>query len=221
MTLHPALPQTKTQNELGAWIADNSIEPRTHEEKVNYTEKEIAEWKSRSALISIEIDKLEGVKETFMSFLKKGTPFDQVKEIFEDQRVIIPGTKGIDKLKENREHAGLQITNGFHIVSTSLFGIPFPEGKKICFFDLEANHWEQYDYKMNPHQLTQYGGLFEDRSSSPALTEIEISGPGIESVKMSGKQFMEKTDRTTKKAQTSRKAGEDHEQDDDLPFDVV
>jgi len=215
MKLHPALPQTKTKEELGAWIADNSIESRTHEEKVQYTEKELTDWKEKSALISIEIDKLEAVKEEFNHFLKKGTFFDKVKQAYDDQRVLIPGTKGIDALKENREFAGLQITNGFHIITTQLYAIPFSTTKKIHFFDVEGNHWEQYDYKMNPHQLVQYGNpLFDEKMT------VTISTKGGDETTMSGSAFLKATDRISKKSHSELKKGQDPEEVDDLPFSV-
>lgn len=215
MKLHPVLPQTKTANDLGAWIADNSIEPRVHEEKVKYTEKELTDWKEKSALISIEIDKLEAVKEEFNHFLKKGTFFNKTTEAYEDQRVLIPGTKGIDALKENREYAGTQITNGFHIVSTNLYGIPYSATKKVHFFDVEGNHWEQYDYKMNPHQEIQYGAPLFDNSLRGANVTMEASG---KSVTMSGDEFIGRLEKVGKKSHSERKRGEDPE--DDLPFDV-
>lgn len=204
MSLHPALPQTKTKNDLGVWIKEHSEEARQHEEKVQYTEEELAEWKHKSAIASIEIEKLDALKKQFTNTLKKGTfCSDPQNGIYEPAHITIPGTKGLEILEANRSHASLQITNGYHTEITQLYGIPYAPSKKICFFDVEGNHWEQYDFLMNPYQMEKFGSpLFN--------TDITVSSGG-KTVTMSGEEFLERTEKASKKKKEDK---------DDLPFDV-
>lgn len=155
--MHLCLPQTMTAENLGAWIADNNIEKKMHEEKYDLTPEEIAGFEHDSSAASREIDKLDKVKDTFMKLYKKGTDFDIDKEIFLPATVVIPGTKGVEILSANREFADAQITLGYRTELTQLYGIPYPETKKIIFVDITGGHWENYDYKMNPPQLEKYG----------------------------------------------------------------
>ena len=171
MSLHLALPQTKTKEELAAWIKENSIEGRFHEEKVDYTHEEIENLKTKLAEASIEIDKIKSVDKAFKTYLKDGTPcMDPENGVYEDVRIVIPGTRGLKILEANRSFAGLQIDMGYHVVTTELYAIPFSKTGKVHFFDIEANHWEQYDYKMNPLQVQKYGAPLFKKSA----TEEEI-----------------------------------------------
>lgn len=162
---HAALPQTLTIENLAVWIKENNIETKVHEEKFLLTEQEIAAFEHDSSVASREIDKLTKVKDKFMEYLKKGTPcLDPDNGVFEEIPITIPGTKGIDILKANREYADAQIELGYRTENTQLYGIPYPENRKILFFDIEGNHWEQYNYGMNPIQIQKYGQpLFEEK----------------------------------------------------------
>lgn len=173
--LHPALPQAKTKEALGAWIEENSIEPRDHEEKIDYTDEEIQKFEHDSAKISIELAELENVKKTFDTYLKKGT-FCSDPDLgkYDDQIVRIPGTKGVDILKANRDYASEQIKLGYKVEKTSLYGIPYSAERKIIFFDIEGNEWDQYSYKMNPHQVDKYGNpLFDEKKESKAIKDFK------------------------------------------------
>lgn len=168
--LHPALPQSKTVEALAVWIKENSIEQRWHEEKIDYTPEEIQKFEHLSAKVSIELDELKAVHDTFKQWLKKGTVcIDKETQKFEDQVVRIPGTKGTDALEANRDYASRQIKLGYKVEKTELFGIPYSTDRKIIFFDIEGREWDQYSYKMNPHQVEQYGNpLFDEKRKSVA-----------------------------------------------------
>lgn len=169
--LHRALPQTMTKENLAIWIKGSNIETRVHEEKFDLTEVEIASFEHDSSVASREIDRLLNVKDAFNHTLKKGTLcIDVEKQVYEDVTVVIPGTKGIEVLQSNREYADAQIVKGYRTENTQLYGIPYPETKKILFFDIEGGRWEQYDYQMNPIQVQKYG--------QPLFEEKKIKGKG-------------------------------------------
>lgn len=155
---HLALPQKgMTPEELGTWIVDNNIETRIHEEKIDYTPEEIAAFEHNSASASIAERKLTELLNAFKEQIMEGCQ--------EEQKFSIEPTKGIKVHKANREYADKQIDLGYHTDSTTLYGIPYAATKKIIFVDVEGNHWEQYDYKMNPYQIEKYTSpLFEDDS---------------------------------------------------------
>lgn len=153
---HLALPQkTLTPEKLGAWIADNAIENKEHEEKIDYTEAEIAEFEHQSSVASRAIDRLTELLDSFKKLVTEGN--------MEPKDFTVPETKGLKVLKANREYADGQIELGYRIVPTQLFGLPCQNNGKICFFDVTGAHWEQYDYKMNPFQEEKYGApLFKE-----------------------------------------------------------
>jgi len=147
-----------TKENLAKWLTENAIEQKTHEEHVDYTEAEIAEFEHQSSLASRAIDRLNDIAEKFNKALKEG--------IVEPQDFTIPETKGLKVLKANREFADGQIELGYRVVPTQLYGIPYAATSKIVFFDIESAHWEQYDYKMNPFQEEKYGTpLFKEEDS--------------------------------------------------------
>lgn len=161
--MHLALPQKSlTIEQLAQWITENQIEQKVHEEQVDYTEEEIQEFEHKSSVASRAIDRLMVIKKTFTDYINDGVdiPTD----------VTIPETKGLKALHANREYADAQIELGYRIIPTTLYGIPCDANGKICFFDVEGDHWEQYDYKMNPFQQDKYGSpLFTDQGESPLI----------------------------------------------------
>lgn len=146
--MHLCLPQTMTKENLAKWITENQIDMRMHEEKFDLTKEEIQDFEHNSSLASRAMDELNGIKDGFMERLKEGTedPID----------FTIPPTKGLKALQANREFADAQIKLGHRVVSTQLYAIPYPETKKILFFDVEGNIWEEYSRAMNPNQLQKY-----------------------------------------------------------------
>lgn len=146
--MHISLPQSMTPEKLGQWLTMNAIENKQHEESFDLTEDEIRNFEHTSSVSSRAMDDLEALKDKFMSFLKDGTQ--------EPTDVTIPPTKGLKALQANREFADAQIKLGVRVEITELYAIPCPENKKICFFDIEGNHFEQHDYRMNPGQMQKY-----------------------------------------------------------------
>lgn len=153
---HYALPQkTMTPENLAKWITENKVEDKVHEEKVDYTDAEIAEFEHQSSLASRAIDRLSDIMDKFKSAINDGTP--------EPRDFTVPETKGLKVLKANREFADGQIEIGHRIIPTQLYGLPCTQNGKICFFDAEGRHWEEYDHKMNPFQEEKYGSpLFKE-----------------------------------------------------------
>jgi len=101
------------------------------------------------------IDRLTDLLDGFKSAVNDGN--------LEPRDFTVPETKGLKVLKANREFADGQIEIGYKVLPTQLYGIPCNNNGKICFFDIESSHWEQYDYKMNPFQEEKYGSpLFKE-----------------------------------------------------------
>jgi len=157
--MHLALPtKTMTKENLAQWITENSIEQKSHEEHVEYTAEEIAAFEHESSLASRAIDRLTDLLDSFKQCVNEGN--------LEPRDFTVPETKGLKVLKANREFADGQIEIGYRVIPTQLYGIPHGATSKICFFDIESGHWEQYDYKMNPFQMEKYGSpLFKDEES--------------------------------------------------------
>lgn len=155
--LHKILPQTLTINELGAWIAENAIETKQHEEHYKLTEKEIAAFEHDSSIASRELDKLKALLDDFKEKLKDGTTTEIT--------VQIPVNKGLEVLKANREYADRQLTLGYRVELTTLYALPYPEKKQIVFFDVKGKEWGNYNYTMNPLQEQKY--------DKPILTAAE------------------------------------------------
>jgi hypothetical protein len=172
---HLVLPQKgMTPEELGAWIVDNNIETRIHEEKIDYTTEEIAAFEHDSAAASIAERKLVDLLASFKEPLTEGCQ--------EEKKFTIEPTKGTKVIKANREYADKQIEKGYRMDLTTLYGLPYPTTKKIIFVDIEGNHWQQYDYKMNPFQLEKYTSpLFEtDDEKEFDLKKAYKGGTGTE-----------------------------------------
>lgn len=159
--MHLSLPQKMTPENLAQWITENSIEQRTHDDKFELTRDEIQNLEHSSSVASRAIDRLEQLKETFNNALKDGNGIvDEAGEVIEGSTgpvsFTIPPTKGLKILKANREFADSQIESGVRLEPTELYGIPYPETEKIVFVDIEGNHFDQYDYNMNPDQIEKY-----------------------------------------------------------------
>lgn len=157
--MHIALPQKQmTKENLGKWLTENSIEIKQHEEHMDYTDAEIAQFEHESSLASRAIDRLTDLLDSFKSAVNEGN--------LEPQEFTVPETKGLKVIKANREFADSNIERGYQIIPTQLYGIPCTSNSKVCFFDIIGEHWEQYDYKFNPFQEEKYGSpLFKDEEN--------------------------------------------------------
>jgi hypothetical protein len=158
MTLHPCLPQTLTKELLASWIADNSKNSFSHEEHVKLTELEIQEFEHKSSAASRALDRLKAVEDDFKYHLKKGTPvLDGVAQPYE---TVIPPTKGSDQLKANREFADKILEQGYQVVTTPLYTIPYPEESTMVVVTIEGDEWPMYTKPMSKDQKALYGELF-------------------------------------------------------------
>lgn len=168
--LHPALPQVMTPENLALWIKQNQIESFEHTDETELTEEEISELEHKSSLASRALDKLDDLLESFKTTLNSGTvdPID----------FTIPPTKGIKELKANRENADAKIESGVNEVKTWIYGIPYPEEKRVLFFDIEGNRFESRDRDMNEMQLGKYDKpLLRELDSNPNHTETVTMYP--------------------------------------------
>jgi len=152
--LHPTLPQTMTKENLAVWIRQNSVEGKNHVEEIPYTQEELQEFEHKSSAASRAIDKLEWQLKSIQFTFKNGTQ--------EPQEIKIYPTKGIDVLKENRKYADGQIDKGCREETTVLFGIPYPEKKKVIFVDIEGNEFAQYERDMTKDEAIGHTTLFSE-----------------------------------------------------------
>jgi hypothetical protein len=170
---HNSLPTTLTVEQLGAWIGQNKIGMDSIVEKVDFTEDEIAEFEHKSSKASREIDRLEYVQKKFTNFLKKGTEaiVDEDKGVvgYEDQEITIPGTVGLDTLKENRRFADSQIEAGHRTLVTELYFIPWPEKRLVVAVDIEGNEYPDHSREMTEP---------EAQNIKPLLMEVVTSKKG-------------------------------------------
>lgn len=158
--MHLALPQkTMTKENLAKWLTENRIEEKTHEEKIDYTKEEIAAFEHDSSVASRAIDRLQDLLDSFKGLINDGN--------VDPKDFTVPETKGLKVLKANREYADGQIEKGYRVEPTQLYGVPCTSNGKVCFFDIEGEHWEQYDYKFNPFQEEKYGSpLFKEEEDN-------------------------------------------------------
>lgn len=177
-SLHPALPQTMTPENLAQWITENKADTFEHEEKVDLSPETKSELEHKASLAACKIKELEDCKKEFMEYLKKGTPVDPAKTAEDNngklprlpQEIQIPPTAGLDELNKNLTFFTKQLRNGFTSVSTMIFLIPFPEGKVMIAVDIEGNEWTQYNRDMTEPEKVNY-----DR---PILAEVEAGKKG-------------------------------------------
>lgn len=165
--IHRACPQSYTTENLAKWITDNHKEKRIHTKKIPLTEEEISEYEHKSSIASRAIDRLNSVKEKFMTFLNDGTPVDTSIEYVEGDEpklmpvdVTIPPTKGLKALKANREYADSILEKGYNEENTELFIIPFPDEQFMVCLDIRGFEWKNYTRIMTDSERTMYGKLF-------------------------------------------------------------
>lgn len=147
-TLHMALPQMMTPENLAIWIKENQVEQFEHVDEIPLTQDEITELEHKSSLASRAIDDLDDLDKSFKKMLKEGAegPVD----------FTIPPTKGTKALKANREFADDKIKAGVNEEKTMIYGIPYPEEKKVLFFDIEGHRFISRDRDMNDNQVEKY-----------------------------------------------------------------
>lgn len=169
-TLHPALPQFMTPENLALWIKENQVEQFEHVEETPLTQEEIAGLEHKSSLASRAIDELDNLEKSFKTMLKEGTevPMD----------FTIPPTKGTKALKNNRKFADDHIKSGVNEEKTMIYGIPYPEEKKILFFDIEGHRFEARDRDMSDTQMDQFDKpLLRELGGNPNYTETVTMFP--------------------------------------------
>lgn len=169
---HEALPQSKTAEELGVWLTNEAIERKTHREEVEYTDEEIQEFEHKSSVASRALDKLKHIEDDFKKMIKEGVekPVD----------VTVPPTKGTKILESRRKHADSEIEKGYYEDTVDLYGIPYPEGETILFFDNEGNIWDSYTLEMTVEQKEQYVGLFKaGKNLKDTIEELEEGGTTV------------------------------------------
>lgn len=158
MIPHPCLPQTLTKENLAQFITDNSKNSFSHEEKIPLTAQDIAAFEHRSSAASRALDRLKAIEEDFKHHMVNGTP---VKEgIIQPYDVTIVPTKGTKELKANREFADKILEQGYQVVTTALYTIPYPEESTMVVVTIEGDEWPMYTKPMSKDQKALYGELF-------------------------------------------------------------
>lgn len=152
---HPALPDTYTPEQLGVWLRDTHVETREHIEENPLTPEDISNFEHKSSLATRAIYDLQEWLKMVQTAVKKGTPVNEDKERLPVNFTLSP-TKGLDNLEENRKWAEKIIKDGFTTETTLLFGVAYPEEKKICFFDAAGVHFKQYDHNMTSEQMEKW-----------------------------------------------------------------
>lgn len=160
MTPHLCLPQTKTPEQLALWIKENSKHDFSHEEKIPLTEEEIQAFEHKSSAASRALDRLKAVEDSFKYHITNGTPV--IGGVAQPQEIVIPPTKGTKELKANREHADKILEQGYQVVTTALYTIPYPEESLMVVVTIEGQEWPMYTKPMGKDQKAMYGELFAE-----------------------------------------------------------
>lgn len=169
-TLHEALPQMMTPENLALWIKENQVEQFEHVDETPLSQEEITELEHKSSLASRAIDDLDDLEKSFKKTLKEGTE--------EPVDFTIPPTKGTKALKSNREFADDKIKAGVNEEKTMIYGIPYPEEKKIIFFDIEGHRFQSRDRDMSDHQITRFDKpLLRELGGNPDFTDTVTMFP--------------------------------------------
>ena len=160
-SLHPALPATFTKENLAAWITANAASKFDVTEKVELTKSEIAELEKKSALASVQIDRLKDVRKLFEKHLKKGTPVDPETAMDDEPKkmpidVTIPPTAGLEILEANREWASRQLMDGFRSEVTTFYFIPYPEDNEMVCVDIEGVEQKDKSRMMNQEEREKW-----------------------------------------------------------------
>lgn len=176
---HHSLPATMTKEQLADYIKTNRVDTVNHVEKIQLTDPEKQKLAMESSLASRAIKRLEDLLKEFSTFVKKGTPWDTNVGEDGDHRPItltIPPSKGIEKLKANREFADNQIEKGYREEITPVYFIPYPEYERMIAVDIEGNEWTVYSRAMSKDEVRQHGKpvLQASQSVKDALDEAGI-----------------------------------------------
>lgn len=199
-TIHPALPQTFTPEQLAVWLTDNKAEQINHSEKTPLDEDKVRELEHKSSMASRRIDELNAVKKTFEAFLKEGTPTERIgdNELDEPkhipQPITIPGTKGIKALQKNREWADKQLADGFSEQIISYYLIPFPEERRMIAVDIEGVENETYSRDMTDFETDQYSKPLLEAIGDGQTLEVPFEDAPVEDAKPKSKKKDKKPD---------------------------
>lgn len=161
--LHEVLPQTLTPENLAVWLTENNIDKRIHSQELKLSEEDVHLYENKIANVTQQIYRLQEVKAEFEAYLKKGTSVThdaQGQPQYQPQTVTIPPTKGLNELEENRKYYAKILEQGFRNNDFEVFGIPYPKGETVLFFNSEGQLI--FDEPMNEAQIAQFGkGLFD------------------------------------------------------------
>ena len=158
MSRHISLP-TYPKEKLAQWLAENKIDTRIHVQKTELTPEMIADYEHRSTAASRAMDRLNEVKDTFMEYLKGGTPFNGTD--YQPVDVTIPGTKGLKTLEANRKYACDILEKGYTEEDIELYMIPWPETGMVIAVDVQGEEYEQYTRAMSVEEINAFKPLLK------------------------------------------------------------
>lgn len=182
--LHRSCPQTLTKENLAKWITENQKQVISHIDKAPLSPEEVADYEHKSSMASRAIDRLDEVKENFMHYYKKGTDFDGTNYIPKD--VQIPGTKGVDALKKNREFADEILEKGYTETTTEVYLIPNPDDSQMVAITIEGYECPDYTRSMSEDEDALYGKLFKKENGELRQldnSEVDVSHNGTAKIK--------------------------------------
>lgn len=152
--IYNTFPQTMTPENLASWIVTNALETKDHTDETPLLPDEIRDFEHESSLASRAIDRLNGIKESFIEVLKNGNSLDEPMEF------KIPPTKGLKLLSANREFYDMQLERGFKINITTIYFVPSPEEAKAIGTDIEGKEWPEYTRDLTEPEMEKIGKLF-------------------------------------------------------------
>lgn len=182
--LHRTVPQTMTKENLAKWITENQKQVISHIDKTPLSPEEVSDYEHKSSMASRAIDRLDEVKADFMHFYKKGTPYDGTN--FVPQDLQIPGTKGVDALKKNREFADEILEKGYTETTTEVYVIPNPDDSQMVGVTIEGYECPDYTRPMTEDEDALYGKLFKKENGELRQldnTEVDVSRNGTAHIK--------------------------------------
>jgi hypothetical protein len=200
---HACVPQSSTPEQLAGWIKENQIDLIVHEEKVQLDDDTTQELEKKSALASRAIMRLEECKKEFMEYIKKGTPVNVPENSLMDPQhqpvpITIPPTKGLNELKKNLEFANKQLEEGYEIISTQVYMIPYPEASIVVGVTITGEEFEYEGGRVYTRDMSDK----EVERIKPLLKEVGLGTkpPKKEKPKKEKASFMEEDLDTTEES---------------------
>ncbi len=196
---HELLPQSKTVEELAAWLTENALEKKTHVKEEDLTIEGRHEHEAKIANATAAIYELQALEKRFKTTIKKGT--DGLLGELQPETFTVPPTKGIDILESNRQFSNQILKDGVLKTNVELFGIPDDNREMIVFFDIEGNLMDEQP--MGSEQRQAAGKLFSETDAMAPMKamvqdfqkkgiEVSVIHDGKETV-LTGKKGKKKT----------------------------